>query len=149
MYEGTSSDNFRSDQFCSLVFTLSNLFFVACAYSEGLDADWRKCTSEHKLWGIPFLLAALPLLVRTVQSVKRWFDSRLVTHLINVSIFAARSRPICKSSNFDMNRVASMPWASCTTSSISIGDITAGIEVGLSPSGFYLPPFIRPTPHHG
>lgn len=31
------------------------------------------------------MVGALPLLVRAVQSVKRWVDSRLVTHLINVS----------------------------------------------------------------
>ena len=35
-------------------------------------------------WGIAVLLAALPLLVRLVQSVKRFADSGLVTHLINV-----------------------------------------------------------------
>ncbi|KAK7686014.1 hypothetical protein QCA50_010825 [Cerrena zonata] len=76
------------DQFCSLVFTLSNLFFVACAYSDGLDVDWHKCTSQNRYWGIPFVLASLPLLVRAVQSVKRWFDSRLVTHLINGGKYA-------------------------------------------------------------
>lgn len=31
------------------------------------------------------MLGALPLLVRAVQSVKRWVDSGLGTHLINVS----------------------------------------------------------------
>lgn len=35
-------------------------------------------------WGVAFLLASLPLLVRLVQSVKRYVDSGLVTHLINV-----------------------------------------------------------------
>lgn len=95
-----SSNNSHSDQFCSLVFTLSNLFFVACAYSNGFDVDWYKCTSENRLWGVPFVLAALPLLVRTVQSVKRWFDSRLVTHLINVSIFTASSQRDLKIHNF-------------------------------------------------
>lgn len=40
-------------------------------------------------WGIAFLLAALPLLVRLVQSIKRYVDSGLITHLINV-------RPICR-----------------------------------------------------
>ncbi|EPQ52134.1 hypothetical protein GLOTRDRAFT_80314 [Gloeophyllum trabeum ATCC 11539] len=32
---------------------------------------------------MPFVLASLPLFVRLVQSVKRWYDSRLITHLIN------------------------------------------------------------------
>ena len=74
-----------SDQFCSLIFTLSNLYFIPCAYSHGdLAADWQRCSSKNPLWGIPFLLACLPLLARAVQSVKRWYDSRLPTHLINV-----------------------------------------------------------------
>ncbi|KAI0035806.1 EXS family-domain-containing protein, partial [Vararia minispora EC-137] len=39
--------------------------------------------STPRLWGIPFLLAVLPFVVRLVQSIRRWFDSRLYTHLIN------------------------------------------------------------------
>lgn len=73
-----------SDQFCSLVFTLSNLYFVGCAYSKGFDERWSQCIGT-RAWGVPFVLAALPLLVRFVQSIKRWVDSKLVTHLINVS----------------------------------------------------------------
>jgi hypothetical protein len=30
-------------------------------------------------------MAMLPLLIRLVQSIKRWVDSKLMTHLINVS----------------------------------------------------------------
>ncbi|CAL1699593.1 unnamed protein product [Somion occarium] len=82
------TDFWMGDQFCSLVFTLSNLYFVACAYSGGLDVDWQRCTSKNQHWGVPFVLAALPLLVRTVQSIKRWFDSRLITHLINGGKYA-------------------------------------------------------------
>lgn len=74
----------NSDQFCSLVFTLSNLYFIGCAYSGGFNDHWVQCIGNRK-WGVPFVLAALPLLVRLVQSVKRWVDSRLITHLINVS----------------------------------------------------------------
>ncbi|KAI0077380.1 EXS-domain-containing protein [Panus rudis PR-1116 ss-1] len=82
------TDFWMGDQFCSLVFTLSNLYFVACAYSHGLEENWQRCTSRNRLWGVPFVLASLPLLVRAVQSVKRWFDSRLVTHLINGGKYA-------------------------------------------------------------
>lgn len=74
-----------SDQFCSLIFSLSNIYLVVCVYSGGLDEHWNRCLSPRP-WGVPFVLASLPLLVRLVQSVKRWVDSRLVTHLINVSI---------------------------------------------------------------
>lgn len=71
------------DQFCSLVFTLSNLYFVACAYTRNFDSDWEQCT-RNRIWGVPFVLAILPFVVRLVQSIKRWFDSGLGTHLINV-----------------------------------------------------------------
>ncbi len=81
----------NSDQFCSLVFTLSNLYFVACVYATGIDPGWHRCTSgPGPRWGIAFLLGSLPLLVRLVQSVKRYADSGLVTHLINV-----RRLPAC------------------------------------------------------
>ncbi|KAI0763435.1 EXS-domain-containing protein [Trametes elegans] len=78
------ADFWMGDQFCSLVFTLSHLYFVGCVYATGLDSGWRRCTTNPgPKWGVPFLLASLPLLVRLVQSVKRWVDSRLITHLIN------------------------------------------------------------------
>lgn len=75
------------DQFCSLIFTLSNLYFVGCAYEQRWDNVWQTCSTSRN-WGAPFALAALPLLVRTVQSIKRYVDSRLITHLINVSCAA-------------------------------------------------------------
>ena len=49
--------------------------------------EWRHCTTSKPgsgVWGVPITLAMLPLFVRLVQSVKRWVDSRLLTHLINV-----------------------------------------------------------------
>ncbi|OCH89346.1 EXS-domain-containing protein [Obba rivulosa] len=76
------ADFWMGDQFCSLIFTLSNLYFVVCTYGHGLDDTWRHCTGGTN-WSIAFVLASLPLLVRLVQSIKRWVDSRLVTHLIN------------------------------------------------------------------
>ncbi|KAM5537632.1 hypothetical protein V8D89_008710 [Ganoderma adspersum] len=78
------ADFWMGDQFCSLTFTLGNLYFVGCLYARGIDQHWRQCMpSPGPRWGIAFLLAALPLLVRLVQSVKRFVDSGLVTHLIN------------------------------------------------------------------
>ena len=74
-----------SDQLCSLLFTLSNLCFVGCAYSKGFDERWGQCVGGHA-WGVPFALTALPLLVRLIQSIRRWVDSKLITHLINVSL---------------------------------------------------------------
>ncbi|TBU41712.1 EXS-domain-containing protein [Dichomitus squalens] len=78
------ADFWMGDQFCSLIFTLGNLYYVVCVYATGLDPEWRRCTTNHgPKWGVPFLLASLPLLARLVQSVKRYVDSGLVTHLIN------------------------------------------------------------------
>ncbi|RPD75683.1 EXS-domain-containing protein [Lentinus tigrinus ALCF2SS1-7] len=84
MHRVEFADFWMGDQFCSLVFTLSNLYFVGCVYGTGVDTDWRRCTSgPGPRWGIAFLLGSLPLVVRLVQSVKRYVDSGLITHLIN------------------------------------------------------------------
>ena len=73
----------RRDQFCSLVFTLADLWFAGCAYGQGLR-DWRVCTTGRN-WGPMFALGALPFFVRFVQSLRRYADSRQWTHLVNVS----------------------------------------------------------------
>ncbi|KAI1794482.1 EXS-domain-containing protein [Ganoderma leucocontextum] len=78
------ADFWMGDQFCSLTFTLGNLYFIGCLYATGIDQHWRQCMPNRgPKWGIAFLLASLPLVVRLVQSVKRYVDSGLVTHLIN------------------------------------------------------------------
>ncbi|PCH35378.1 EXS-domain-containing protein, partial [Wolfiporia cocos MD-104 SS10] len=74
-------DFWMGDQFCSLAFTLADLWFVGCAYSHELR-NWRVCTTGPN-WGPQFALAALPFFVRFVQSIRRWMDSKLTTHLIN------------------------------------------------------------------
>ncbi|TCD67423.1 hypothetical protein EIP91_012395 [Steccherinum ochraceum] len=77
-----------ADFWMGLIFTLSNLYFIPCAYAGGLDTNWQDCSSKNPRWGIPFLLAILPLLARAVQSVRRYWDSRLPTHLINGGKYA-------------------------------------------------------------
>ncbi|KAL6303032.1 EXS-domain-containing protein [Sparassis latifolia] len=81
------TDFWMGDQFCSLVFTLTNMFYVGCAYKRGLD-NWQQCT-EGRYWGPEFALACIPFLIRVIQSIKRWVDSRLITHLINAGKYAA------------------------------------------------------------
>ncbi|KAF7360315.1 Signal transduction protein [Mycena venus] len=83
------TDFWMGDQFCSLVFTLSNIPLIGCVYSQGLNADWRKCGSVSKLWPLAFVLAVLPFLVRLIQSFRRYADSRLPTHLINAGKYGA------------------------------------------------------------
>ncbi|TFK38118.1 EXS-domain-containing protein [Crucibulum laeve] len=77
------TDFWMGDQFCSLIFTLSNLYLFACVYADGFSPNWRKCGSSSPHWPVAFTLAALPLFVRLVQSIKRYADSKLITHLIN------------------------------------------------------------------
>ena len=74
----------RSDQLCSMVFSLSNLYTFICVYVNGFEEDWANCRSQSNAWPIAFVLAALPFLIRLIQSIKRYVDSGLITHLINV-----------------------------------------------------------------
>lgn len=127
----------HSDQFCSLVYSFSNLYFIGCLYtryfpnvpsyattspspslsmatlkvlprylfssslverdgglipevlSSAYDPDiqhaWDTCGTEHN-WAPYFVLATLPFMVRFLQSLRRYWDSKLPTHLINVSL---------------------------------------------------------------
>lgn len=72
------------DQFCSMLFTLSNLYLFGCVYANGFSLDWRKCGGTSPQWPVSFVLTTLPFAIRVIQSVKRYTDSGLVTHLINV-----------------------------------------------------------------
>ncbi|KAJ7906259.1 EXS family-domain-containing protein [Mycena leptocephala] len=83
------TDFWMGDQFCSLVFTLSNLTLIGCVYSQGFDAEWRKCGNASRLWPLAFVLAVLPFLVRFIQSIRRYVDSKLTTHLINAGKYGA------------------------------------------------------------
>ncbi|KAF8201829.1 EXS family protein/ERD1/XPR1/SYG1 family protein [Pholiota molesta] len=77
------TDFWMGDQFCSLIFTLSNIYFFICVYVDGFSENWEKCNVTSKDWPIAFVLASLPLFIRLVQSIKRYNDSKLITHLIN------------------------------------------------------------------
>ncbi|KAF9051368.1 EXS-domain-containing protein [Panaeolus papilionaceus] len=89
------TDFWMGDQFCSLVFTLSNLFLIACTYAHNFPEDWSaKCSSSQGAgpgghgWLFAFALASVPFVIRLVQSVKRYLDSKLITHLINGGKYA-------------------------------------------------------------
>lgn len=121
-----------SDQFCSLIYSLSNLYFVGCfytryfptfslttvpapmhskpqlyavnatssyqpgssafqrllllAYDPGTQEAWSTCGAARN-WGWYYLLGVSPFVVRFVQSLRRYRDSGLPTHLINVRNF--------------------------------------------------------------
>ena len=119
-----------SDQLCSIVYSLSGMYFVGCFYthffpkfplsfspalidyessqyasfpdnittayqSESFSTQsassyeplaqeaWSKCSTAPN-WQWFYLLAVLPFAVRFVQSLRRYRDSNLLTHLINV-----------------------------------------------------------------
>lgn len=130
------TDFWLGDQFCSLIYSFSNLYFIGCFYSRyfpyvpsdpnasstsgsllGLNTSmtvvsrffsssqmsslvprdevkvwsaydpavqdaWKTCGPESH-WGSYFVLAMIPFLLRLMQSVRRYKESKLPTHLIN------------------------------------------------------------------
>ncbi|KAH0580784.1 hypothetical protein H2248_011943 [Termitomyces sp. 'cryptogamus'] len=78
------ADFWMGDQYCSLVFTISNLYFFVCLYTRKFDEGWSKCgVSGSPQWPAMYVLASLPFYCRFAQSAKRYYDSGLITHLIN------------------------------------------------------------------
>ena len=119
------------DQLCSLAFTLSGIYFVGCSYHVGFYSDpFERCTQATP-WGIPFLLGALPLMARFLQSLRRWSDANLNSHegshLINASIFFTSE----VGEFISTLRLGNISWGSCITCFTMYGDIT----VCISPRG--------------
>lgn len=77
------TDFWLGDQLCSLACSLSGIYFVGCSYAVGFHSDQFERCSKPAPWGVPFLLGALPFVARLFQSLRRWWDSGLTTHLIN------------------------------------------------------------------
>ncbi|KAI9458648.1 EXS-domain-containing protein [Lactarius psammicola] len=75
------------DQLCSLTFSLGGIYFVGCSYAVGFHSDQFERCIKPASWGLPLLFGVLPLVARFFQSIRRWWDSSLVTHLINASPF--------------------------------------------------------------
>lgn len=117
------------DQFCSFVFTLSNLYFVGCVYVDGFSPSWNKCNINSMHWPLAYFGAALPLFIRLVQSIKRYADSRLLTHLINVSSSVASSHrqsskcadPCHREGNMELE-LLHISFSSCGGTIVSFND---------------------------
>ncbi|KIY70691.1 EXS-domain-containing protein [Cylindrobasidium torrendii FP15055 ss-10] len=78
------SDFWLGDQMTSLGFVFGSLPLFVCTYTTGFQPDWSdKCGNKTNIWLGAFVLAALPLLIRLVQSMRRFADSGLHTHLLN------------------------------------------------------------------
>ncbi|KAF8126316.1 SPX domain-containing protein [Boletus edulis] len=84
----------RCDQFCSLAYSISNLYFVGCFYTRygfGFSAHdpqaqeaWSTCgLTSTKSWGWYCLLGVLPYFARFVQSLRRYRDSKRPGQLVN------------------------------------------------------------------
>ncbi|KAF8549650.1 EXS-domain-containing protein, partial [Imleria badia] len=84
------TDFWLGDQFCSLIYSLSGTYFVGCFYTPydpRAQEAWSTCgTAEN--WEWYYLLAVLPFAVRFAQSLRRYRDSNLPTHLINAGKYA-------------------------------------------------------------
>lgn len=76
------ADFWLGDEFCSLAFSMAHIFTVGCAYSHEWEDVFFNCGSSTH-WATLALLTA-PYVSRLVQSIRRYYDSRLRTHLINV-----------------------------------------------------------------
>lgn len=77
-------DFWIGDQLCSLTFSLSTLWTFGCAYRNDWQADTFVVCGLSRQWGVPLALSALPSALRFIQCIKRYEDSGLYTHLINV-----------------------------------------------------------------
>ncbi|KAG8214697.1 EXS family-domain-containing protein [Butyriboletus roseoflavus] len=99
VWEAEFADIWLGDQFCSLAYSLSNLYFVGCfytqfsisllssAYAPHAQEAWLRCGSAQN-WGWYYVLGMLPFMIRCVQSLRRYWDSRLPSQLINAGKYA-------------------------------------------------------------
>ncbi|KAJ9120852.1 hypothetical protein QFC22_002786 [Naganishia vaughanmartiniae] len=79
---------FVADELNSLSYTFGNLWFTGCAYNKGWPPDvLSRCSSSHS-W-VYGLLLTIPALIRLIQCIKRWYDSRLQIHLINAGKYTS------------------------------------------------------------
>ncbi|VDC03363.1 unnamed protein product [Peniophora sp. CBMAI 1063] len=77
-----------SAQLASLAFTLGNIYFVACSYHVGFDHDPMSACSRSSAWAAPAVLAALPLMIRFVQCMRRQVDTGKTRHLLNAAKYS-------------------------------------------------------------
>ncbi|KAI9568027.1 EXS-domain-containing protein [Boletus coccyginus] len=97
MWEVEFTDVWLGDQLCSLVYSLSNLYFVGCfyirfansapAYDFQVEEAWSTCTVAQN-WRWYYFLGMLPFLARFLQSLRRYWDSNHPVHLINAGKYA-------------------------------------------------------------
>jgi hypothetical protein len=107
-----------------MTFTLSNLYFFVCIYVVNFSPDQTdKCTLNSPKWPIAFLCTVFPLAARLLQSLKRYYDSRSMSHVINVCPlrFSLKTHYVMTVSSF-CNRQGNMGVALSVIYSTSCGD---------------------------
>ncbi|KAK1922100.1 EXS-domain-containing protein [Papiliotrema laurentii] len=78
----------------SLTYTIQNFYFLGCEYSNHFPRDTYAVCHSGSRWPYALLLC-LPALVRLIQCVKRWHDSRLAIHLINAGKYLISIVQLC------------------------------------------------------
>lgn len=116
------ADFWLGDQFCSLAFSLASLWTLGCS----IHNDWRlgssqKCGVTHH-WRGPLLLSCLPSFIRFLQCMKRYTDSRLGVHMINVRFI---TQSLTCSSDVRTHRAENIYRVCCTIFSIISGGTMA------------------------
>jgi hypothetical protein len=67
---------------------------------NGFNPSWRNCAAPSPNWPVQFILAALPLTIRLVQSIRRYFDSKFISHLINAGFPAPHWLSLADAASF-------------------------------------------------
>ncbi|QRW04806.1 xenotropic and polytropic retrovirus receptor 1 [Ceratobasidium sp. AG-Ba] len=81
-------DFWMGDQLCSMVYTMGNLYFLVCAYTDHWHHIQQRCQlGPH--WSIPIVLSGLPSFIRLVQCIRRYIDSKNHIHLVNGGKYTA------------------------------------------------------------
>ncbi|WVO14281.1 hypothetical protein L204_101913 [Cryptococcus depauperatus] len=79
---------FVADELNSLIYTIENIYFIACAYVHKWPGNIFNVCPSGKTWPYALLLC-LPALSRLIQCLKRYHDSKLYIHLINAGKYAS------------------------------------------------------------
>ena len=126
---------YPSDQFCSMTFTLSNLYFFVCIYVINFSPDQTnaQCMLTSPRWPIAYVCTVSPLVARLLQSLKRYCDSKSTSHLINVRPLRSRLKetqcldclPFCNrqgNMGVELSVICSTSCGDTTVSSVSTAD---------------------------
>ncbi|KAN0085736.1 EXS family domain containing protein [Tylopilus felleus] len=92
IWEVGFTDAWLGDQLCSLEYSFSNLFFVGCFYTRfvknaslydsKVQEAWSTCSVAQN-WGWYYLLGMLPYIVRFIQCLRTYRDSKVPLQLVN------------------------------------------------------------------